>query len=273
MAAPPASPGSVGRRSTPRVSGGLEALPPAALATAVVAMVFAGWIHGTLGLGFAMLATVPLALLTDVRTAILITLLPTMAVNVVSIATAERAGEALRRFWPLTLVVAGGGVLGTYWLAGLDPAPFRLLLAAVILAYLNLERLTRWRLTAIRDHPLPALVAIGLVGGVLAGTTNVMVPVLIVYALESGMRRELMVATFNLCFLAAKLAQAGTFAALGLGGQWWPSAPLALAALSGVWVGIRIRARVEAETYRGWLRRLLWVVALVLIVQYLVEVG
>lgn len=49
------------------------------------ALLFAGLIHGTLGLGFPMVATPILATMMDVRSAILITLLPTMAVNIASI--------------------------------------------------------------------------------------------------------------------------------------------------------------------------------------------
>jgi len=47
-------------------------------------MLFAGLVHGTLGLGFPMVATPILATMMDVRSAILVTLLPTMAVNIAS---------------------------------------------------------------------------------------------------------------------------------------------------------------------------------------------
>ena len=45
-------------------------------------MVAAGLVHGTLGMGFPLVATPLLSLMLDVRTAILLTLLPTAAVNV-----------------------------------------------------------------------------------------------------------------------------------------------------------------------------------------------
>ena len=252
---------------------GIDVYTPGVIALLIAAMVFAGLVHGTLGLGFAMMATVPLALLTDVRSAIMITLVPTMVVNVISIATAGGAREALTRYWPLALMVAGGGIIGTHWLASADPSPFRLLLAGVIVLYLNLDRLTRLRLTVIRNHPLAALATVGVVAGILAGTTNVMVPILIVYALESGMRRELMVAVFNLCFLGGKLAQAGTFTVMGSIGPagLLASLPLGAAAALALLVGIRIRNRVDAETYRTWLRKVLWVVAVVLIIQFAME--
>lgn len=48
-------------------------------------VLLAGFVHGTIGLGFPMIATPLLALLTDVETAILITLIPTTLINIISI--------------------------------------------------------------------------------------------------------------------------------------------------------------------------------------------
>ena len=49
-----------------------------------------------------------------------------------------------------------------------------------------------------------------------AGTTNVMVPILIIYTLEMRLERTAMVQVFNLTFLGGKLAQIGVFGAAGL---------------------------------------------------------
>ena len=54
----------------------MEDLSYVTLAAYAAIMLLAGLIHGTLGLGFPLVATPLLALFTDVRTAILITLLP-----------------------------------------------------------------------------------------------------------------------------------------------------------------------------------------------------
>ena len=58
---------------------------PWLLAALALVMVFAGLVHGTLGLGFPVVSTPIIAAMLDVRTAILLTLLPTVAVNVASI--------------------------------------------------------------------------------------------------------------------------------------------------------------------------------------------
>ncbi len=102
-----------------------------------------------------------------------------------------------------------------------------------------------------------------------------MVPVLAIYALEVGMTALVMVQVFNLCFLAGKTAQMGVF---GYSGVMTPSLlafTLPFAVLSAVALlgGMRIRERVDAETYRKWLHRVLVVMVVVLTGQYLLELG
>ncbi|MFT5176207.1 MAG: putative membrane protein YfcA, partial [Gammaproteobacteria bacterium] len=75
-------------------------------------LAFAGLVHGTLGLGFPVLATPLLALMVDVRLAILITLLPTATVNLGSIIQGGNWSESIGRFWPLALYSVIGGVVG-----------------------------------------------------------------------------------------------------------------------------------------------------------------
>jgi uncharacterized membrane protein YfcA len=241
----------------------------AVLISLLAIVLLAGLVHGTLGLGFPMLATPLLALFTDVRSAILITLLPTMAVNIISILKGGSWRMSIGRYWPLAVYVPFASVLGTYLLIITDPTPFKLLLAAVILLYLNLNRVRGLSLGWVREKPFLAYAVFGLIGGFLAGTVNVMVPVLIVLTLELGLAPTVMVQVFNLCFLAGKLSQAATFAYAGIldGPMLLATAPLALLAVAALLVGMEIRKRVDAATYRGWLRKVLFIIALVLILQ------
>src|SRR5210317_617081 len=101
----------------------------------VSVMLFAGLVHGTLGLGFPMVATPMLAVSFDVRTAILITLLPTVAVNLMSIWNSRETLHEVRRYAPLVAFTLLGSIVGAYILAVTDPDPFRLVLAGLILLY------------------------------------------------------------------------------------------------------------------------------------------
>ena len=232
-------------------------------------LVLGGGVHGLLGFGFPLLATPLMAMVVDVRSAILILLIPTMSINIASIFEGGRGRLAVGRFWPLVVCVSAGSVIGTRLLIGTDPAPYKLLLAAVLLAYLVIQQ-RGLRMPWIKNRPRAAMLVFGLAAGLLAGTVNAAVPALIVYALELGLPPLVTVQVFNFCFLVGKLSQAFTFGAAGLftATVILNTIPAALLALAGLWAGARLRSRVDTDTYRGWLRRALFVIAILLVFQY-----
>jgi len=248
----------------------LEYLSDTTFLLALATVALAGLVHGALGLGFPMVATPVLALATDVRTAILLTLLPTIASNIGSLLSDKAWREVLRRFWPMALATVAGSVIGTQVILNTDPEPYRLLLAAITIAYLSMDWLRgavvqpRWRPT------VPLMVGTGAVAGLLAGLVNVMAPVLIVFTLETGMAASLMVSVFNINFLFSKAAQLATFAADGaiVLELLITVAPLVLVALVTLSVGIRIRRRTDVDRYRRWLKGALWVISFLLIGQH-----
>ena len=226
-------------------------------------------IHGLLGIGFPLVSTPLIALFTDVRTAMLLLLVPTMAINIVSILQGGGWRESIGRYWALALFVALGSVAGTRLLIVTPPAPYKLLMAVVLLVYLNVHRMGQswpW----IQRRPWAAMVLFGLLAGLLAGTVNAAIPALIIYGLELQLPATALVQVFNLCFLAGKLSQAATFGAAGL---FTPHAirltlPLALYVLIGLTMGMAVRRRIETATYRRWLRLILFLIAILLVVQY-----
>ena len=248
-------------------------LPLVLLVTACAIVFLAGLVHGTLGFGFPMVATPMLALVTDVRSAIILTLLPTLAVNIPSILHGGRWSESIGRHWPLALYIVLGSVIGTNVLIVSDPGPFRLLLAAMIVLYLVPQRPGGTALHLLVERRQLGYALFGLAAGFLAGTVNVMVPLLIIFTLELGLATTAMVQLFNLCFLSGKVAQLCTFVV-----TWVIDAtllvetlPLIVAAGASLWLGMRLRARIEAATYKRWLRGTLAIVAVLLCGQFLVE--
>lgn len=242
--------------------------------TAGTIFLAAGLAHGILGLGFPMLATPLLAIMLDVRSAILITLLPTIMVNLISILRGGHWSESIGRYWPLALMIPLGTVAGTWLLVNTDPSPFRLLLAGIILLHLLNDRLRGIRMDWIRDRTWLAFLLFGLAAGFTAGTVNVMVPLLILFALEMRMPKLAMVQVFNLCFLAGKTSQVATFAAAGIVTLPVLAATLPFAAVAAVALlgGMRIRDRIDGTTYRRWLHLLLWIMVLVLTGQFVLGI-
>ena len=229
------------------------------IAWAFFAVLAAGLVHGTLGLGFPLVATPLLALAFDVRSAIIATLLPTVAVNIASIVRGGQWSQSIGQFWPLSVWAVAGSLIGTQVLIVSEPAPFKLLLAALVLLYLGTARFGSLKMHWTREHKSTSMFVFGLVAGLAAGTTNVMVPILIIYTLELGLAPTVMVQTFNLCFLAGKLAQIVVF---GLSGLLTlnlvvTTLPLAVAALMALFVGIAIRDKIHAKTYRVMVKQVL----------------
>ncbi|MDJ0668209.1 MAG: hypothetical protein QNJ61_13045, partial [Desulfobacterales bacterium] len=69
---------------------GFEELTLAEVMLLGLILVVAGGVNGLLGFGFPLMATPLMAMLVDVRSAMLILLIPTMAINVASIAGGGR---------------------------------------------------------------------------------------------------------------------------------------------------------------------------------------
>ena len=209
----------------------------------------------------------------DVRSAILITLLPTIAVNIASIVNSRSSLASTRPFIPLVGFAMLGSIAGAAILAVTDPAPFRIVLAGLILLYLwsNLRISKQW----LDHNSLLAMAGFGVLAGLAAGTTNVMVAVLIIYFLSLGTARTTMVPTLNACFLVGKASQIAVLAIAGLVGisLMIETAPLALAAVGALLLGQRLQSRIEVSTYQSILRKLLLLLAAVLIYQFLNEAG
>jgi uncharacterized membrane protein YfcA len=240
------------------------------IAVFALVMVFGGLVHGTLGLGFPVVTTPLLSLVLDVRSAILVTLLPTVCVNLVSIARGGRWEESIGRYWPLAAYALIGSLAGAQLLVVSDPRPFKLVLALLVLLYLLVSSATALPMPWPRTHFQLSMLGFGLLAGISAGTTNVMVPILIIYVLELELSRRATVQVFNLCFLAGKLSQIAVFALAGLlGGKLlMTTAPLAVTAMAALLVGMAVRDRIPTPTYRRIIRFLLAIIAALLIAQF-----
>jgi uncharacterized membrane protein YfcA len=238
-------------------------MPEAAYVAVALAAAF---VHGAFGFGFPLVATPLLALVFDLRTAVLLTLLPTVSINLVSILSERHWREALRRYWPIPAFAVLGSFAGTQVLLGVDPEPFRFLLAAVLIAYLVSDRLHGGR----EPWPVPrwGMALFGLLLGLLAGLVNIFAPLVIAYALYTQVPTALMVATFNLSFITSKSGQIAGFVSQGL----FTGDPVRLSLLTlplvlGVlWLGIRLRRRFPGDAYRGMLKGALWVISAAILV-------
>ena len=229
---------------------------------------FAAGVHGAVGIGFPLIATPLLAMVLDVKTAVLILVLPTVAINAANIIKGGNWSDSIGRYWPLALYGMAGSFIGTRILVAAPPELFRPLLAFVIILYLNAERLG-FGFSWITVHPRTATAVFGLFAGLLGGTVNVMLPALVIFSLETKMDKTAMIQVFNLCFLTGKLTQGAVFISTGhfTVEVLKTALPLAAIALVVMVLTMTLRERINSKTYRKWLRRLLALMAGVLVIQ------
>ncbi len=232
-------------------------------------LMLAAFGHGALGFGFPLIATPLLVLMMDMRSAILLTLVPTVIVNMASLLGERHWREALRTFWPIPVFTIVGSYLGTQVLLSVNPEPFRLLLALVLIAYLLSDHFHK---TDKKRHvPRWGMALFGIALGLMAGVTNVFAPAIIVFALFTRMDATLMVATFNMSFLTSKVGQISgfvindAFTAEAVELTLWALPPV----LISLWFGIQLRKRIHQESYKRILKIALWVITALLIGDWL----
>ena len=206
--------------------------------------------------------------MTDLQTAILLTLVPTILVNIVSISTEGHFFVALKRFFPIALLAMFGTVLGTLVLVAFDSNIFKILLAVAILFYLIADRI-KIRLYWIRQYRFVARVLFGVSAGLLCGMTNVMAPLLIIYSLESGHSKSDLIQVSNICFLVGKITQLLVFSLIGQYSlnELSLSPPMLLAVALALYIGVHIKKKIRGDLYINILKGFLLVLSFVLIIQ------
>jgi len=244
-------------------------LSPSLWAAAAAVLLVAGITQGALGFGFPAISTPVLVVLTDVKTAIILNLLPNFTVNVISVVHGGNWSASIGRYWPVAVWVLVGSALGASFLIVAPQEPIRLLLAIAIFAYLYQQRLARLDWSWLARRPRLSAAVFGVSGGFFSGSVNNSLPPLLIYFTLLGLETMAMTQMLNLCFLGGKAMQAAT---LGVAGEISLAAvvanvPLTLVALPGMWIGTRLQRWISAETYHRLLRWVLLVIAVVLLAQ------
>jgi len=240
------------------------------LAYVAVVCLLAGWVHGALGFGFPLVATPLTALVIDMKSAIALLAPVTLALVIISALRGGSLRELVRRFWFMPFGMALGAWLGTHVLLAAPPEPFLLVLALVILFYLNLDRLGRGESAVVQRLRAPFGFAFAFTAGAFEAMANVAGPILFVYFMLLGAAPSQVVQTLNMCFTIGKGSQVATLAASGAlsAATWAAVGGLTVPSVAALAVGMRVRERIDAQTYRAWLRKALWVMVALLLLQF-----
>jgi uncharacterized protein len=234
-----------------------------------VVMIAAGVTQGALGFGFPALSTPLLALLTDIKTAIILNLLPNFTLNLIGILRGGNWRESVGKYWPVATYMLAGSALGAQFLIYAPQDPVRLLLAASIIAYLYQHRLARLDWSWLTRYPRLSAMVFGLTGGFFSGSVNQSLPPLLIYFTRLAVPVIVMTQALNLCFIGGKTVQALVLAAAGEMriASALANVPLTLVALAGLYWGMHLQSRFSAQAYNRVLRWVLWAIAILLVVQ------
>lgn len=241
----------------------------------VLIAIFAGFVHGSIGLGFPLLSTAMLSTFIDLRIAILITLVPTVTVNIFSILRGGNWRASIGRFWPLAVWCLIGSVAGAWVIVYTDPTPYKLLLALLIFLYLVADRSSRQLLGKIMKFPRTSQMGFGLAAGFSAGSTNTMVPILVIFSLEAGWAKIVMVQVFNLCFISGKAAQLAVFSGSGVFtiGILLITLPIAGIAALSLFVGQKVQDKINITLFRKMIKSVLLILGFILTAQVLLVIS
>ena len=249
----------------------LESLTPPLLAWIACVILVAGLSQGALGFGFPFVATPLIALTTDMRTTIVIVLLPTVGTILVALLASGSLAATLARFWMMPLYAILGALTGTWIFVSAPGAPYTLVLSVLTLFYLSLDRLGKTDWPLVRRHERAFAPFSGFAAGLFEGTANVAAPPLIIFYLALGLTPAMLVQALNICFLVGKTTQftvLSTRGGVGLS-DWIATLPFVAFGMTGSMIGVRIRNRIDAMAFRMWVKRALFVIALALLAQYL----
>ena len=247
-----------------------DTFSPALLAWIACVVVMAGLLQGALGFGFPFIATPLIALVTDMRTAVIVVLLPTLATVCVALFSAGPLRATLARFWMMPLYAILGAAAGTWVFVSAPEAPYTLVLALLTLFYLSLDRLGRTDWPLVRRHERAFAPLSGFTAGLFEGTANVAAPPMIIFYLALGLTPAMLVQALNICFLVGKATQFSVLATRGgvAPGDWLATLPFVVVGVAASLTGVRIRNRIDAQAFRVWVKRALFVIALGLLAQF-----
>ena len=133
---------------------GFESLSITIVIWVALVLAFAGLVQGSLGLGFPMVSTPLIAVVTDIRTAVILVLLPCVATTVTNVVRSGPIMATLRRFWFMPLCMLAGAAVGARLFVAYPAFPFALLLAGVILLYLYLDKRGHAEWAIVPKHPV-----------------------------------------------------------------------------------------------------------------------
>jgi len=215
--------------------------------------VAAGLIKGVVGMGLPTFAMGVLSLVMAPAAAAAMLVVPSLVTNIWQLLAGPAFGALLRRLATMMLAVFAGTILGIGVLTGQSVSLAGATLGVVLALYGAVG-------LAAPQFAVPAKVepwlspVIGLVTGLVTGATGVFVIPAVPYLSSLGLSKEELIQALGLSFTVSTVALA---CALSLSGQFQlatasNSLLAVVPALVGMFIGQRVRSKLQPEAFRRW---------------------
>lgn len=226
-------------------------MPDASTVYLALVFVVAGMVKGIIGLGLPTISIGLLAIAMPPAQAAAILVVPSIVTNVWQALAGPALKALVARLWPMMVGTLAGLLLGVGWLTGPGARLASIWLGVVLVIYavIGLAKV-RFVVAPARERLLGPLV--GLATGLVTAATGVFVVPAVPYLQAIGLEKEELVQALGLFFLVSTVGLALNLALSGVAA--WDLGPLAMvalaAALLGMWVGQRVRARLSQAAFR-----------------------
>ena len=229
----------------------------------------AAFVKGGVGFGFPTIATPLIALVTDVRSAIVLLIVPNLVMDLFQVGRRPSLlRPILRRHWILYLFTVIGTFVGTKFLAAVGTRPL-ILFVGMLLLFFTVANFFQFfpRIPPGWEGPLgPPL---GLISGVIGGLTNFAGYLLIIYFYSIRLEKEEFVRALSSAFILVKIAQLIAVWQFNLliSRLFYLSFLGSALGLVGFWIGILIRERVDQRRFNRAVLVALTVIGIVMVIR------
>jgi len=236
---------------------------------AAVIILLASFVRGASGFGYALIATPLLTFIFDAKSVVVMNIILGSATNILVLLYMRRYID-LKRVLFINLGSVLGVPVGAYLLSWLDPSTIKLAIAVLVIPFsliLLLGHSHRFK----RDS-LGCGVA-GFMGGVLAASTSLGGPPVVLFLLNQGLAPERFAGTLAAFFMFTSVISIGAFSSLGMitTDLLTRVAILFPALFLGSYAGIKVLPKINVTLFKRIASSIICVTALAIIGSLLIE--
>ena len=225
-------------------------LSEVSLALTALTIAFAATVKAAIGLGFPLISVPIVSNFMDPRSAVILLSIPTLLSNFLIIFRGGGTLKQVQRVLVVLVALIAGTLIGARLLAVLDANILSIIVGASAIIFVSLNA-ARVNLTIPSTRERAVSPFIGVISGVMGGTTSIFGPILASYLHSLRLPKKEFVFSLTLLFTVGGVAQVLSYAQLGLyAGPIIGYALLAcLPTAAGIYLGLIIQDRLPPRVW------------------------